>query len=55
MNLKDIRIAYKYDCVIRRLHCTTCGMRKFIIPDENYNAYDLDAVSKCCSKPDYKL
>ena len=55
MNLKDIRLAYKHGCTIRKLHCTSCGIRKFLVPDENYNAFDLDRVSKCCKHPDYKL
>ena len=55
MNLNDIRIARKYGCTIMQLFCTKCGMRKFIVSNENYNAHDLDAVSKCCNKPDYRL
>ena len=55
MNLKDIRIARKYGCTIMQVFCVKCGMRKFITANENYNAYNLDVVSKCCSKPDYRL
>jgi hypothetical protein len=55
MNLKDIRTARKYDCVIRKIHCTTCGMTKFIVRSDDYNAYDVDVVSKCCHRPDYRL
>lgn len=55
MNLNDIRTARKYGCIIMQIFCTKCGMRKFVVANENYNAYDLDAVSKCCSKPDYRL
>ena len=53
MNLKDIRTISKL--IIRELHCTTCNTRKFIVVNENYNAYNLDVVSKCCDHPDYRL
>ncbi len=53
MNLKELRNLSKF--IIRKVRCSNCGMNKFIVSDENYNAYDLDVMSKCCKKPDYRL
>lgn len=46
MNLKDISLAREHGCVIRKVYCTSYGMMKFLVPDENYTAHDLDRVSR---------
>ena len=53
MNLKDIRVSRINGGTIMEVYRTICRMRKFIVPNENYNAYDLDIASKCCHSIDY--
>ncbi len=57
MNMKQLR-NLRFEgttMLVRFVHCTNCGMRKAIVPDENYNAYDLDLTSRCCKHPDFRL
>ena len=55
MNHKELRNLWKYGTTVRLMFCKNCRLNKYIVPDENYNAYNVDVVSKCCEKPDYRI